>query len=74
MHDLLPNRTELSGWNSSLLVEKSELRRVLRDFENGFTAMNGRYGRMYPAEYGGKLAGFVFRGGESGMVVFEIGQ
>lgn len=33
----------MSEQSALLLMEKAELRRVLREFENGFTAMNGRY-------------------------------
>ena len=41
-HSILSHRAQLQEQNSLLIVEKSELRRVLRDFESGFTAMNGR--------------------------------
>ena len=35
-------RDELNEENSLLLTEKAGLRKILKDFENGFIALNGR--------------------------------
>ncbi len=36
-------RNELRDENLQLVAQKAELRKILREFENGFIAKNGRY-------------------------------